>query len=127
MRSAEVLVACGLLLAACKGKPTALAVCEKISAVGAGANCRADKPGGLGSAAKEKAVFDVPGVKDATGQVLNFDKASDYSATVKAFDAMAALAGRFRYGSESALIFVQMNSETPPEVGAKAEKVVSDL
>jgi len=59
--------------------------------------------------------------------VLRFAKESDYTATVKAFDAMAVLAGRHRYGSEGALIFVQMNSATPSEVGAKAEQLVKAL
>jgi hypothetical protein len=37
------------------------------------------------------------------------------------------LAGRHRYGSSAALIFVQLNSATPSDVGGKAEAVVDAL
>lgn len=72
-------------------------------------------------------MFDLPSVPGKTGQVLRFAKSSDYEATVKAFDAAAVLAGRHRYGSSKALIFVQLNSEASSDVGAKAEGIVNAL
>lgn len=123
--SRSLLVAVSLLAFGCGKKPTAMAVCEKLVVAGVAANCEAKPPGGLGAAALEHVVFDIPGGK--TGQVMTFDKASDYTATTKAYDAAAVLAGRHRYGSESALTFVQLNSETPAELGTNAKTVVEAL
>lgn len=66
----------------------------------------------------------VPG---ETGQAMRSEKTSGYDATVKAFDAMAALAGRHRCGSEKALIFVQLNSKASADVGTKTKAVVDGL
>jgi hypothetical protein len=116
------------LLACQRERPQAKSVCDKLVAAGVATNCKDGGPAdGLMAAAAERYVFDLPSVPDETGQVARFDKASDYDATVKAFDAMAALAGRHRYGSERALIFVQLNSKASAEIGAKAAAVVSSL
>ncbi|HEY4158501.1 MAG TPA: hypothetical protein VGM29_10400 [Polyangiaceae bacterium] len=124
-----VLVCVCLLGLACgKAKPTAQTVCAQLATSGVAANCKDGGPaGGLGSAASEYVVFDLPSVPGETGQVLRFEKPSDYAATVKAFDAAAVLAGRHRYGSESALIFVQLNSKASSDVGAKADAIVKGL
>lgn len=121
----RLLFAFALLAFGCAKKPTAKAVCEKLVTAGVATACWTEPPGGLGAGALEHVVFDIPGGK--TGQVLTFDKASDYTATVAAFDAAAVLAGRHRYGSESALTFVQLNSETPAELGTNAKTVVDAL
>ncbi len=116
----------GLMLLGCAAKPSAMAVCEKLAGANVAEGCKTEPPGlGLGAAAKERVTFSIPGGK--TGQVLTFDKGSDYTATVKAFDAAAVLAGRHRYGSEGALVFVQLNSETPATLGDNAKKVVEGL
>ena len=124
-----MLIATALLLAACnKAQVTALEVCAKLTAQGVASGCKDGGPSeGIAAAASERAVFDLPSVPGETGQVLRFGKSSDYDATLKAFDAMAALAGRHRYGSERALIFVQLNSKASTEVGAKASAVVGAL
>jgi hypothetical protein len=117
-----------LSMAACSKPPSAAAVCEKLVAAGVATNCKQGELGeGLVSAASDRAVFDLPSVPGETGQVVCFDKSADYDATVKAFDAMAALAGRHRYGSPSARVFVQLNSQAPAETGTKAEAVVEGL
>lgn len=115
-------------LGGCKAaRPTALEVCAKLVESGVAGGCKAEAPGGINVAAAEKAVFDLPSVPGETGQVLRFEKSSDYEATTKAYDAMAVLAGRHRYGSEKALIFVQLNSQASSEIGAKADAVVKGL
>lgn len=117
-----------LLLVGCsKPQIPASDVCTKLVAAGVASNCKTEPPGGLGAAASEHVVFDLPSVPGKTGQVLRFDKASDYEATSKAFDAAAVLAGRHRYGSASALIYVQLHSGAPADVGAKAAAVVAGL
>lgn len=106
---------------------TAMQVCQKLEAEGVAANCKEGKPAGLGAAAAEQAVFDLPSVQGKTGQVLRFEKAEFLESTEKAFGAMAALAGRHQYASKKALVFVQLNSEAPAEIGAKAKTVVDGL
>jgi hypothetical protein len=113
------------LLVACAAKPSAMSVCTKLGAAGVATECKSESPSGLGAAARERVVFNIPG--GATGQVLAFDKSSDYDATVKAFDAAATLAGRHRYGSASALVFVQLNAETAQSLGTNAKLVVEEL
>jgi len=128
MKKRGLLVICfALTTAACHSKPTAAGVCGKLVAAGVAANCKSGTPGGLGAAASEQAVFDLPSVPGETGQVLRFDKSSDFEATTKAYDAVAVLAGRHRYGSSAALIFVQLNSGASTDIGAKAEAVVNAL
>lgn len=123
----KALALLGIVIVGCSAKPSAVEVCGKLEAAGVARGCRADAPGGIGAAARDRAVFDLPSPAGATGQVLTFGKASDYTATVQAFDAAAVLAGRHRYGSESARVFVQMNAEASEELGAKARAVVSGL
>jgi hypothetical protein len=110
----------------CKAGPSAAEVCSRLEAQGVATGCKAEAPAGLGAAAAERVTFSLPG-KAVGGQVLKFSAASDYDATVKAFDAAAALAGRHRYGSEGAKVFVQLNAETPAELGDKARAVVAGL
>jgi hypothetical protein len=124
-----VLVVAAVVGTGCRARPSAMTVCSKLTAAGVAAGCRTggSKPDGLAAAASEYVVFDLPSVPGQTGQVLRFGKSDDYDATVKAFDAMAAFAGRHRYGSGSALIFVQLNSAASSEVGAKTEAIVNAL
>jgi hypothetical protein len=120
------IVAVAVLVAGCSKGPTAAEVCTRLEAAGAAQGCKAELPGGIGAAAAERATFTVPG-QTYGGQVLRFGSGSDYDATIKAFDAAAALAGRHRYGSAGARIFVQLNSETPEDTAAKARTVVGAL
>jgi len=115
-----------LLCAACsKAKPTADAVCTQLVAAGVATNCVVKQPGGIGAAADKAMDFDL--AHDAKGQVLTFRSEADFKATIGAFDAAAVLAGKHRYGSESALTFVQLNAQTPDAVGDKAKAVVDGL
>lgn len=116
-----------LLLPACAKRPTAMEACKKLEATGAAASCREDKPGGLGAAAVEKAVFDLPGAAGKTGQVLRFDKDDAYAATEASFTGAALLAGPHRYGSKKALIFVQANESASLEDGKKLKAAVDAL
>lgn len=106
-------------------KPTAMAVCKQLEAKKVASKCKADKPGGIGAAAVERVVFDLP--HGETGQVLRFDDDRAFHAADDAFAAASVLAGRHRYGKKSAGIFVQLNSETDDKVGAKAKAVVDGL
>lgn len=111
----------------CGKKPTAMAVCKQIEAAGVGTGCKEDKPGGLGAAASEKAVFDLPTVPGKGGAVYAFPNDDAFEATEKAFEGAAMLAGPHRYGSKKARIFVQMNEGADLEVGKKAKAVVEGL
>jgi hypothetical protein len=102
-------------------------VCGRLAAEKLATNCAADQPGGIGAAAREKVAFDVPGLAAKTGQVLLFQSATDFDATVSAFNAAAVLAGRHRYGSRSKLVLVQMNSATPNDLGDRAKSIVEGL
>lgn len=106
--------------------PTAYEVCEKLKTAGVAEHCRSATPGGLGSAARQRVEFDIPGEK-RTGQVLTFDRDDFYESTVRAFGAAAALAGRHQYGNPGALVFVQLNSETSDATGDAARRVVAGL
>jgi hypothetical protein len=115
-----------LLLAACGNHElSAATVCNQLAVEGVAKDCKADKPVGLGAAAIDRVTFTLPHGK--MGQVLRFKKASDLEATAKAFDAAAILAGPYRYTSKSALIYVQLNSETDASVAAIAERVIGAL
>lgn len=106
---------------------TAMDACHKLEAAGVATNCKPDKPGGLGAAAVEQAVFDLPSVPGKTGQVLRFDRDDFYDNAVTAFGNAALLSGPHRYGSKKARIFLQMNKEAPLDVGQKAKAVVDAL
>lgn len=115
-------------LAACSKKPAALDVCKKLETASVARNCKLNSErGGLVATAKEKAVFDLVAPADKTGQVLTFGSEGDLDATVKAFQAAAVLAGRHRYASTSALVFVQLNSDATEAEGSAAKGVVDGL
>jgi hypothetical protein len=118
-----------VLLSACQPKPSASDVCKKLEAAGVATagSCKQDKPLALAARAKEKYVFDLASVPGKTGQVLTHASAEDYKATVDGFTAAAALAGPHRYGSEKALVFVQLNDKASLDVGNKAKAVVDGL
>lgn len=110
-----------------RSSASALDVCRKLETAGIAKNCKESKPGGLGAAASDQAVFDLVNTPDKTGQVLRFETASAYDQVVKQYEEMALIAGPHRYGSPSARIFVQMNEEASLEDGKKAKAVVSAL
>lgn len=117
-----------LLMTGCQSKGmSAQAACESLTKAGFGSNCKADKPGGLASAAWEAYTFDLPDPKGKGCGVFSFRKAEDLDATEKAFQGAAALAGPHRYGSKSKLIFVQCNEGMPRDKGAELEKAVGKL
>jgi len=113
--------------AGCGAKPTASEVCAKLVTVGVAQGCKQNVPTAMNARAKEEYVFDLVAPKGKTGHVLAFEKAEDYDATVKAYEAMAMLAGSHRYGSAKAQIFVQLNSEASLDTGKKARAVVDEL
>lgn len=128
MKHLALIVLFGLLGGCGKKAPPAMDVCAKLQAAGVASNCKLEPSTGLlTAAAKERATFDLSAPAGKTGQAMTFDKAADYEATVKAFDGAAVLAGRHRYGSASALVLVQLNSEASQETGDKARGVVDSL
>jgi hypothetical protein len=111
----------------CTPKPEASAVCKQVEAAGIGTGCKEDKPHMLSGRAKAKWTFDLVNVAGKTGQVLSFADAEAHQATVKAFEAAGMLAGPHRYGSEKALIFVQMNDGASLDDGKKVKALVDAL
>lgn len=111
----------------CQAKPTAAEVCAKLESAGVAKNCKQNVPSAVNARAKEEYVFNLVAPAGKTGHVLAFDKADDYDATVKAYEAMAMLAGSHRYGSAKARIFVQFNSQASLDTGKKAKAVVDGL
>lgn len=116
-----------VFVVACAEKPSAMTVCQKLARDDIVANCRAEQPGGLGVRAHERVMFDLPSVPGKGGQVLSFKNYEDFKNTVMAFGAAEALVGRHRYGSQELLVFVQMNSETPQEIGDMAKARIAAL
>lgn len=116
-----------MLTAGCGSKPTAVDVCAKLEANGVAKNCKPGERGGLSSTASEKVVFDLVDVPEKTGQVLRFDDTGAYRQAVDSFQAAATLAGPHRYGSEKALIFVQISDAASEAIGAKAKATVDGL
>ena len=62
-----------------------------------------------------------------TGQVLKFATGDELDVSVAAFRGMSMFAGPHRYESKRALIFVQMNKDTPSVIGAQAKMLVDAL
>lgn len=118
----------GLLFAAgCSAdRPTAQAVCKKIVVERSGGrDCEERSPDGLGAAAVSSYWYTLANGENA--QVLQFQKASDYEATERAFDAAAVLAGPHRYGNKEALIFIQMNKGASPAEVTAARDTLNEL
>ena len=105
----------------------AAAVCVKIVELNVGANCTEAEPVGLGIGAIEKYEFELPSVPGESGQVLLFSDKATYDKTVAAYDEAASLAGPHRYGSPSALVFVQINEGLSAAEGQKVEQLVAGL
>jgi hypothetical protein len=111
----------------CQSKPTAADVCKKLERAGVAKGCKQSVPAAVNARAKEEYVFNLAAPAGKTGHVLSFEKDDDYDATVKAYEAMAMLAGSHRYGSAKARIFVQLNSGASLATGKKAKAVVDGL
>jgi len=112
----------GVLAFMAFNKPTAMEVCRKFADTSAASGCVRKTPAGLGADAKEAVSFDLPHGK--TGQVLRFEDADDYKECKAGFAKHALLAGPYRWGNKSALLFVQLNSETDPAVAAKIKRIL---
>jgi hypothetical protein len=111
----------------CSKSVTAMDVCRTLEKDGVAANCREDKPGGLGAAAIENAQFDLPSVPGKTGQVMRFDRSDAFEATETLFVKAAMLAGPHRYGNKQKMIFVQINQGLSLELGKAAKATVDKL
>lgn len=124
MRMTMLLLLVAASMVGCASQPTAAEVCKKLESAGVAKGCKQNVPSAMNARAKEEYVFDLVAPKGKTGHVLSFEKADDYDATVKAYEAMAMLAGSHRYGSSKARIFVQLNSEASLDTGKKAKAIV---
>lgn len=105
-------------------------VCQKLEAAGVASKCQVGSKGDLGvigRSASEYVTFDVPSVPGKAGKVLLFRNAADYAEAITDFEAAATLVGPHRFGSSTALIFVQLPRTASADVGAKASGVVSAL
>jgi hypothetical protein len=113
-------------LAGCSNRPTAMSVCRKLEDAHVAKDCKGDEPGGIGAAAKERVVFKLVESKK-TGQVLTFESHDAYTRTVDNFEKMKKLAGPHRFGDESTLVFVQLNSEASGEEVSGTHQVLDGL
>jgi len=107
--------------------PPAFRACEKLASAGVAVQCRAAQANGLASAAREVVAFNIPGLRGGGGQVMHFEKAADLAATEEQLETIREFVGPHRYVSEQARVLVQLNPETPAELGAKAKSVVLAL
>jgi hypothetical protein len=124
----RLLLCCIVAAAGCSSKTVAPSdVCQKLVSAGAVSNCYHDTPINDFARAREKVGFELPEVTTNGGGVFAFDNADDYTATVKALEDEAQLAGLWRFGNKKARIFVYINKRAAPEVGAKARAVVEAL
>ncbi|WP_206509839.1 hypothetical protein [Rhodococcus sp. KRD197] len=125
--AALVAVAAGCSSDASNDEVTAASVCAQIEDAGIGENCVPSEPGGLQVAATEVYDFDLISVPGEGGAVMKFDNPEQYSRTVESFEEAAFLAGPHRYGSDSALVFVQINEGLSADGGAEVKGIVDDL
>lgn len=102
-------------------------VCAQIEKAGIGENCVRGEGAGLALAATEVYDFDLPSVPGEGGAVMAFDDVDLYKKTVQSYEDAAFLAGPHRYGSEPALIFVQINEGLPSSEGQKVKEIVDAL
>ena len=102
-------------------------VCAEIERAGIGDNCVRGEGNGLQLAATEVYDFDLRSVPGEGGAVMAFDDVALYRKTVQAYEDAASLAGPHRYGSESALIFVQINEGLSSSDGQKVKEIVDSL
>ncbi len=71
--------------------------------------------------------FDLSSVPGEGGTVMAFDDVDLYQKTVQSYEDAAVLAGPHRYGSEPALIFVQINEGLSSSDGQKVKGIVDSL
>lgn len=102
-------------------------LCAEIEKAGIGGNCVRGEGTGLQLAATEVYDFDLPSVPGEGGSVMAFDNVALYRKTVQSYEDAASLAGPHRYGSESALIFVQINEGLSSSDGQKVKEIVDSL
>lgn len=122
-----LLVASGCSSDSPDGSATPASVCWQIQDAGIGENCAPGNPTGLAIAATEAYDFDLPSVPGKSGTVMIFDNADQYRKTVQSYADAAFLAGPHRYGSENALIFVQINEGLSSSDGQNVKDIVDSL
>lgn len=134
MKFAATTSAVGLLLVAAgyssdssEADNTPESVCAQIEQTGIGENCVRGEGTGLALAATEVYDFDLPSVPGEGGAVMAFDDVDLYEKTVQSYEDAAFLAGPHRYGSESAMIFVQINEGLSSSDGQKVKEIVDSL
>lgn len=128
--AAGVLVAvagCSSSSDASSDQVTPESVCAQIEEAGIGSNCVQGEGTGLNIAATDVWDFDLTSVPGEGGGIMLFDDADKYRRTVQAYADAEFLTGPHRYGSDSALIFVQMNEGLPADQGAKVKEIVGAL
>lgn len=115
------------LVPACGAGAKAQEVCVKLEAAGAATNCRASKPTGVYSSAKEVVEFDVPNQPGRLGYVMTFSDQNVYDATVRSYVELGARNADHRYGKRERLVFVAIHEAVPEETADKAKAVIEGL
>lgn len=121
------LVACAFVVGGCVRTVTAAEVCGQLDAAGVAANCRAERPNGIGAAAAEKQVFDLRSSPGATGQVLRFESVQAYDRAAFTFDDVGVFNNTFRRGFPERRILVQMHESVSLDDARRARAVIDDL
>ncbi len=110
----------------CTKRPSASEFCQKLEGVGVATGCHAVAPADLTAAAAETAVFELKDLPEHDGTVCRFADPAAYDNTVAAFEA-TPWTGPYRFGSRKALVFVQLNSNTPSDIAGRVKQLVDAL
>ena len=89
-------------------------------------SCHGIPPTGAGAAATEAAVFELTEMPEHEGTIYRFEDGAAYDKTAAALDA-ATRTGPHPFGLRRALIFVQLNSNTPSDIAAHVKRLVETL
>jgi hypothetical protein len=110
----------------CSKGPTALEFCQKLEGAGVATACHVAPPAGMSAAASETALFELKDLPEHDGIVCRFKDPAAYDKTEAAF-AAESWTGPHRFGSRKALVFVNLNSNTPSDIAAHAKELVDAL
>lgn len=122
-----LLLLAAVAAASCTKPPTAQEVCGTLESAGVAKGCHEVKAEVINARARTKYDFDLAHVPGQKGAVLDFEKAEDYEATVKMYEAAAFFAGPHRYGNPKARVFVQMNTNASIEEGKQVKALIEGL
>ena len=123
---AGLVVVAFLSAVGCTKHSSAVEVCHKLEGAGVATGCHGIPPTGVGAGAAETAQFELTEMPEHEGTVYRFEDGAAYDKTAAALDA-ATRTGPHPFGSRKALIFVQLNSNTPSDIAAHVRTLVEAL